>query len=147
MCRIAVQRFCLLLILPLDLIIIFLKIKLCVVSASVSNRHNLLEVAHTKVSPRIPSFKIKQCNWSCWLFLSLHIAGAQIGWSLLSWTAQVRGIWPALTAVRSDQHPVSTPGDMPMASKCRADWARYWLKSTVKTAWLRANVHTSQGSL
>jgi len=55
--HIAVQRFRLLLILLLDLIVIFLKIKLSITDANVSNGHQLLEVAHMNVSPRILSFK------------------------------------------------------------------------------------------
>jgi len=55
--HIAVQCFRLLLILPADLIVIFLRIKLSIVDANVSNGHELLEVAYMNVSPRIPSFK------------------------------------------------------------------------------------------
>jgi len=49
--RIAVQHFRLLLILLLDLIVIFLEIKLSIVDASLSESHKLPEVAHTNASP------------------------------------------------------------------------------------------------
>jgi len=81
--------------------IVLFTVKLSVVDDSVSNSH---EHTHECVTMNTV-VQIKQCNRSCWLFPWLHIAGMQIGRWQLSWTAWVGGIWPALAAIRSDQHP------------------------------------------
>jgi len=89
------------------------------------NGHIFVEVAHTNVSPQIPSFK-SNCNQR-----------------RLSWTVWVGGIWPALAPIRSAiSTPVLTPGDIPTSSVSHRLPARYWLKSTAKMAWRRTNIHT-----
>jgi len=54
--------------------------------------------------------QVEQCNWSYWSFAWLRTDGTQTGWRRFSWTTWVGGIWPALAAIRSDQHPCLDTG-------------------------------------
>jgi len=133
----AVQWFRLLLILPLDLLVIFLQIYWLIIDA-LSNSHTYKRVTTNTV------VQIKPCNRSCQKFVSLIAHG----WNTdCSATALVnclhRGIWAALAAIRSDYHPCLDT--RPHSNNIKVShWlpARYWLMSTAKTAWRRAKDET-----
>jgi len=70
--------------------------------------------------------QIKQCNQSYWLYHWLRIAGMQTGWHWLSQIAWVGGIWPALAAIKSDQHTCLSTGQHQCHADCQhvIDWSQ-----------------------